>query len=1527
MSKKLLLRLMASALLLMPFAATAQMTTFRFSYDVGLFDIAGGMVQTPTGEFVVAGLNNSIGPYYGNAFQIDANGNVVWAKAYTAGFASNFSDIKNVSTGGYIITGSSTSSGGGAILLRLDASGNILWSYRYQLPNIPSGNASSEYGNAVIETSDGGFLVGGGVDYFWDGVSGTTVDTTSALGFKVNSSGVLQWSKVWTISVANPDEHYINDVAESADGYFFVGQSSEGTGTLSSNGDYPSQALVVKTDFSGNLTYIRRWGASGSSQGINCAIRLSTGNILTGGFDDTHGFMVSFSGTGSTTPTIIFNRRLTGSLISAIYIVQDVMENSDGNYSFIGTRLAFLSVALSTTIGKVNSSTGAWIFGRYYAPIGLSAILPEGGLCSDQGYYVSMTDQQAAGFNANIIRTNTVGQTNDPASGCPGTSFTINPATVTVTFSTPTSSNYNLMTSSAAGFAVTVQTPTRVQHCLNIPSVLSATATHTNNNCFGGCAATATATPSGGTSPYTYSWNTAPVQTGATATGLCQGNYTCTVTDNLGATTTVTVAITQPASGITATSTTTPVNCSVGFGTASVTPSGGTGPYSYSWAPSGGTSSTATVTVAANYTCTITDANGCTTTTVVAVPAGSPPTATLQSQGNNTCFGGTSGTATVSASGGTGPYTYAWTPSGGNAATATGLAAGTYTCTVTDATGCPNTVVVTITQPTAVTGTTTFSPSSCSGNTGSATVTPTGGTPGYTYSWSPSGGTGATATGLAPGPYVITITDANGCTGTANVTVGTSSGPTASLQSSTNVLCNGAATGTAAVSVTGGNPGYTYSWAPSGGSSATATGLSAGMYTCTITDQSGCVTSQTVSITEPGALAATVSTTQTACVSSGAALATPTGGAGSYTYVWSSGGTSQSETNLGVGTYTCTITDFNGCTTQVTANITLSSPITVAVGTNASTVCSGTTTLLTASGATNYNWMPGNLSGTSITVSPAVTTTYTLIGTDGANCADTTTFVVNVNPSPTVSVTAAPPSICQGDSVGIGATGASSYLWLPGNQTTQIIIEAPMTTTTYTVIGTDALGCNDTTTVTVTVNTTPIIAVTASTDTTCSGSNVVLTGSGATTYNWMPGSLTGSPVTVNPTANTTYTVVGLNGVCADTATIDIAVLPGPTMNITSANYTVCQGSSSTLTATGAVSYVWSSGGTSATETVTPTTTTTYTVTGTNAIGCTSTATFAVVVNVPAAINVSGTNTICNGSTSTLTASGGVSYVWSTTATSTSITVNPTTSTTYSVVGTDANGCTNSTTYSVTVVAPPVATASGNTSPCPNTPITLTATGGGTYLWNTGGTAATETVTPPTGTTTYTVVVSNGTCTDTATVTVTVGTGPSANAGPDTTINYGGSADLNATGGTTYSWSPTTDLDNPTSATPVATPTVTTVYTVTVTDANGCTSIDSVTVFVTFDCGEIFVPNIFSPNGDGHNDELQVYGTLCVEDFHWSIYDRWGELVFETDNPADKWDGTYKDKKLDPAVFVYKLSYTLIATGEAKEAHGNVTLAK
>ena len=208
--------------------------------------------------------------------------------------------------------------------------------------------------------------------------------------------------------------------------------------------------------------------------------------------------------------------------------------------------------------------------------------------------------------------------------------------------------------------------------------------------------------------------------------------------------------------------------------------------------------------------------------------------------------------------GGTGPYTYSWAPTGGTAATASGLASGTYTVTITDANLCSIQKTVTITQPSAITATTSQTNISCNGGTnGTASVTPAGGTGPYTYSWAPTGGTAATASGLASGTYTVTITDANLCSIQKTVTITQPSAITATT-SQVNITCNGAATGSASVTATGGTGAYTYSWAPTGGTAATATGLLAGTYNVTITDANGCSIIKTIILTQAAAISLTL---------------------------------------------------------------------------------------------------------------------------------------------------------------------------------------------------------------------------------------------------------------------------------------------------------------------------------------------------------------------------------------------------------------------------------------------------------------------------------------------------------------------------------------------------------------------------------------------------------------------------------------------------------------------------------------------
>ncbi|HRE98717.1 MAG TPA: gliding motility-associated C-terminal domain-containing protein, partial [Flavobacteriales bacterium] len=163
------------------------------------------------------------------------------------------------------------------------------------------------------------------------------------------------------------------------------------------------------------------------------------------------------------------------------------------------------------------------------------------------------------------------------------------------------------------------------------------------------------------------------------------------------------------------------------------------------------------------------------------------------------------------------------------------------------------------------------------------------------------------------------------------------------------------------------------------------------------------------------------------------------------------------------------------------------------------------------------------------------------------------------------------------------------------------------------------------------------------------------------------------------------------------------------------------------------------------------------------------------------------------------------------------------------------------------------------------------------------------------------------------------------AGNDVLIPLGASTVLNATGGTVYTWTPATGLSCTNCASPTASPTTTTTYIVSGTDANGCFGSDTVVVFVELPCGEIFVPNAFSPNGDNENDVLRIYGN-CINELYFVIFDRWGEKVFITTNPAEVWDGTIRDKAMNNAVFFYYLSATL-NNGDVVEKSGNITLIK
>jgi gliding motility-associated-like protein len=806
----------------------------------------------------------------------------------------------------------------------------------------------------------------------------------------------------------------------------------------------------------------------------------------------------------------------------------------------------------------------------------------------------------------------------------------------------PSGGNASTATGLLAGtYTVTITdangcTTTATATVTNAGSPTATISASTNISCFGGNNGSATVSASGGTGPYTYAW--APSGgTGATASGLIAGSYTVTVTDANGCTAQATVTLTQPPA-LTATATNTAVLCFGGnTGSAAVTAAGGTAPYTYAWAPSGGTGATATGLTAASYTVTVTDANGCTTTastTITQPPALTATTTTTAVL----CFGGNTGAAAVTAAGGVAPYSYAWAPSGGNSANATSLTAGSYTVTITDANGCTTTASATVTEPPQLTVAVTTTPSTCGNANGSAVATETGGTGPYTYLWTPNNTTSATLSNIVAGSYQITVTDANNCTASAIATVNNMGNPVATIVASdsvscfggndgfaaagassgtgpytftwsnadtdslaggltagsytvtvtdangctdtasviiheplqltatttqVDVLCFGNSTGSATVTASGGTGAYSYSWAPAGGNTDTASSLPAGSYTCTITDANGCTTTASVTITEPPQLTATATSTDVSCFAgtNGTATATETGGTGPYSYSWApTGGNSAAASGLAAGTYTCTITDANGCTTTASVSITEPTPIsitTTAIDANCNQADgSATATATGGTGAFTYNWLPA---GTGSAINNVIAGTYTVIATDANGCADTTTVVIGNLNGVNATLAASANISCFGGADGsididaTGGTGPYTYNWLPNVSASDLASGIPAGS--YQITVTDANGC--TSVVNVTLTQPPALSITATVtpSVVCEGTPVTLSatptgGTPAYTVTWNPGNLSGNNQTITPTQSGAYTadVTDANG-CTASTVVNITVNPMPTANL------------------------------------------------------------------------------------------------------------------------------------------------------------------------------------------------------------------------------------------------------------------------------------------------------------------------------------------------------------------------------------------
>lgn len=646
----------------------------------------------------------------------------------------------------------------------------------------------------------------------------------------------------------------------------------------------------------------------------------------------------------------------------------------------------------------------------------------------------------------------------------------------------------------------------------------------------------------------------------------------------------------------------------------------------------------------------------------------------------------------------------------------------------------------------------------------------------------------------------------------------------------------------------------------------------------------------------------------------GTATINLSGSATGYSFNWlpiSASGASIS--GLSPGTYSAIVTYTTGCSTTKTVSITQPSQVLASIS-GSSVICSGHSTTLIATGGDNYQWNTGEVSN-DIAIQPLTTSNYSVIVSSGV-CSDTAFFTVNVSPTPTANI-AGIDSICDGQSTLLSVSGATNVTWSNGFNTTTISI-SPTVTTIYSVSVSNGV-CADTASTTITVVQNPV-AVISGNDSICNGQTTILTANGGNNYNWNTGANSNS-ITVNPISSTNYSVIVSNSSCKDTALFNLQVFPIPVANI-SGEDSICFGESTVLTAEGIGNYTWSNFGVSFNNIiVTPAVNTSYTLIVNNAV-CSDTAQKTIIVNPLPNAQITGTNTVCNGQSVILTANGGTMYSWSNGDTNSSISISPSATTNYSVLVSNDFGCHNAAYITVTVMPVPMVSISGDTVICEDDVTVLTANGIGSFLWSTGESTTSITVNPYVNTV-YLVTASNSCGNAKDSVLVIVNSLPIVSVSNDTTILVDNSISLFASGGDNYLWFPSNLSCNTCSVINVA-PNSTTVYTVTASTTEGCSVTKQIRVAVESDF-EIFIPDIFSPNGDGQNDVLYVRG-IGIEDIIFRIYDRWGEKVFESNNVLNGWDGTYKGSLLNNAVFVYDLKANL-SNGKTILKHGDVTLIK
>ena len=918
---------------------------------------------------------------------------------------------------------------------------------------------------------------------------------------------------------------------------------------------------------------------------------------------------------------------------------------------------------------------------------------------------------------------------------------------------------------------------------------------------------------------------------------------------------------------------------------------------------------TFTATQAGNYTIYVQDAEGCFHAQVVNIPSVAAATANISTTGNSICVGDN---ATLTASG---ANTYVWN-TGANTNTLQVTTAGTYTVTATSAAGCTasSSAIVTLRAAATPPIIALISPLCTVGNAQLDAGA------GYTaYAWS-TGSPIRTATVTASGNYTVTVTNNVGCTATAVYTVAPNANPNAPA-----IVANAPLCGTNGFITLNAGTGYTnYNWSNNTTAQPTTTITQAGTYTVTVSNALNCTATATFAVTQENIPTTPLIAQSTPLCSNSTGSIAVNAAVGGQTYAWNTGATTATIATTTAGIYTVTTTNAAGCKATATAAVAqFSAPIPPALAPTYN-VCAGGNVSINATG--NYAAYAWNTGATTpiITINTANTLTVTV--TDAIGCKATASTIVDVYALPIAPSINTIGALCSNQCASLeSSTGYASFSWSNGSSVFNTLV---CDAGTYTVTVTNFRGCTITTSKTITKNTAPLPPLVTVQPQLCAGSAATLTVQGSfTNYNWNNTAATPA-ISVTSAGLYTVTVTDTNN-CTATNTVNVITNAAPTKPIIGMDGLFCLNSSANLVASAGYSnYQWSGTSGSSTQTQTITTAGTYTVTVTNLAGCTNTASFAAQNKpLPATPTIAVTRPLCVGKATQLVAQGGyTSYIW--TGNVSGQTDSIATAGVYTVTVTGQNGCTNTNSKTVAQELPTLVSFVGTMFFCEGATTPLSTNKPfSAYQWSSGATTQSIVITQ-TGTYTVTATETNG-CTGTAAATITKVPLPMLNAGADRTVYPNEVVQLVATSNAsfpTYVWTgaavSNSDIPNPT-----ATPTETATYIVSILDSYNCVASDEVTITV-LDFLDCLQPDEgFTPNGDTKNDTWQIPCLLYFEPNTVSVYNRYGQLLFDATNYKGDWDGSVAGKPLPDGTYYYVV--TLTGGGKIKRRlyKGTVTIVR